>query len=90
MKKVSLSVKIFIGLAIGVLVGLMLQSSEKSTTFIKPLGTLFLNLIKMIIVPLVLSSLVVGSASTGDVGKLGRIGIKTLSYYLVTTLLLLY
>ena len=84
MKKVSLSVKIFIGLALGVLVGLMI-SPEIATTFIKPLGTLFLNLIKMIIVPLVLSSLVVGSASTGDVGKLGRIGIKTLAYYLVTT-----
>lgn len=86
MKKVSLSVKIFIGLAIGVLLGLMI-SPTAATTYIKPLGTLFLNLIKMIIVPLVLSSLVVGSASTGDVGKLGRIGIKTLAYYLVTTAL---
>lgn len=86
MKKLSLSVRIFIGLALGVIVGLMFQSSpEIATTYIKPLGTLFLNLIKMIIVPLVLSSLVVGSASTGDVGKLGRIGIKTLAYYLVTT-----
>ena len=66
--------------------GLMFQSSpEVATIYIKPLGNLFLNLIKMIIVPLVLSSLVVGSASTGDVGKLGRIGIKTLAYYLVTT-----
>lgn len=88
MKKVSLSVRIFIGLLLGVLAGLMLQSSPAvATTYIKPLGTLFLNLIKMIIVPLVLSSLVVGSASTGDVGKLGRIGIKTLTYYLITTAL---
>jgi len=87
-KKVSLSVRIFIGLLLGVLAGLMLQSSPAvATTYIKPLGTLFLNLIKMIIVPLVLSSLVVGSASTGDVGKLGRIGIKTLTYYLITTAL---
>lgn len=88
MKKVSLPVKIFIGLVLGVLAGLMFQSSPTvATTYIKPLGTLFLNLIKMIIVPLVLSSLVVGSASTGDVGKLGRIGIKTLTYYLITTAL---
>lgn len=86
MNKLSLSTKIFIGLALGVMAGLMLQSSpEVATIYIKPLGNLFLNLIKMIIVPLVLSSLVVGSASTGDVGKLGRIGIKTLAYYLVTT-----
>ena len=86
MKRLSLSTKIFIGLVLGVMAGLMLQSSPVvATTYIKPLGKLFLNLIKMIIVPLVLSSLVVGSASTGDVGKLGRIGIKTLAYYLVTT-----
>lgn len=86
MNKLSLSTKIFIGLALGVMAGLMFQSSpEVATIYIKPLGNLFLNLIKMIIVPLVLSSLVVGSASTGDVGKLGRIGIKTLAYYLVTT-----
>ena len=88
MKKLSLATRIFIGLVLGVLTGLLLQSSpEVATTYIKPLGNLFLNLIKMIIVPLVLSSLVVGSASTGDVGKLGRIGIKTLIYYLVTTAL---
>lgn len=88
MKKLSLATRIFIGLVLGVLTGLLLQSSpEVATTYIKPLGNLFLNLIKMIIVPLVLSSLVVGSASTGDVGKLGRIGIKTLIYYMVTTAL---
>jgi len=86
MKKFSLATKILIGLVIGILAGLILQSSpDIAIVYIRPLGTLFLNLIKMIIVPLVLSSLVVGSASTGDVGKLGRIGIKTIVYYLVTT-----
>ncbi|WP_213951817.1 dicarboxylate/amino acid:cation symporter [Tepidanaerobacter syntrophicus] len=88
MKKLSLPVKIFIGLVLGIVVGLIFQSSpEVAITYIKPLGVLFLNLIKMVIVPLVLSSLVVGSASTGDVGKLGRIGIKTLAYFLITTAL---
>ncbi len=86
MNKLNLATKIFIGLILGVLVGLFLTSSPHiATTYIKPLGTLFLNLIKMIIVPLVLSSLVVGSASTGDIGKLGRMGIKTIAFFLITT-----
>ncbi|WP_422448683.1 dicarboxylate/amino acid:cation symporter [Thermoanaerobacterium sp. DL9XJH110] len=82
----NVTTRIFIGLALGVVVGLFFTSApEAANTYIKPLGTLFLNLIKMIIVPLVLSSLVVGAASTGDVKKLGRIGAKTLTYYLTTT-----
>jgi Na+/H+-dicarboxylate symporter len=56
-----------------------------ANTWIKPFGTLFLNLIKMIIVPLVLASLVVGTCGLGDVKKLGRIGGKTMAYYLLTT-----
>jgi Na+/H+-dicarboxylate symporter len=82
----NVTTRIFIGLALGVVVGLFFTSApEAANTYIKPFGTLFLNLIKMIIVPLVLSSLVVGAASTGDVKKLGRIGAKTLTYYLTTT-----
>lgn len=52
---------------------------------IAPLGELFLRLIKFIIAPLILATLVVGIASTGDPKQLGRIGIKTVSYYLITT-----
>jgi len=52
---------------------------------VKPLGDLFLRLIRMIIVPLVFSSLVVGAAGVGDVRKLGRIGGKTIVFFLVTT-----
>ncbi|SHM64549.1 Na+/H+-dicarboxylate symporter [Caldanaerovirga acetigignens] len=86
MKRLSITTRILIGLVLGIIVGLFFTSSPgTASTYIKPFGDLFLNLIKMIIVPLVLSSLVVGAASTGDVGKLGRIGIKTLAYYLLTT-----
>ncbi|WP_125153302.1 dicarboxylate/amino acid:cation symporter [Clostridium rectalis] len=82
----SLITKIMIGLILGVFVGLFFVSSPKiATTYIKPIGTLFLNLIKMTIVPLVFSSLVVGAASIGDVKKLGRIGGKTMIYFFVTT-----
>ncbi|MCT4619764.1 MAG: dicarboxylate/amino acid:cation symporter [Marinisporobacter sp.] len=84
--KLKLTTKIFIGLIGGIIVGLFLQSNPHiAETFIKPFGTLFLNLIKMLIVPLVLSSLIVGAASIGDIKTLGRIGGKTIGYYLFTT-----
>lgn len=86
MKKISLTTKIFIGLALGILAGLLLQSTpDIATGYIKPFGTLFLNMIKLVIVPLVFSSLVVGTCSLDDVRKLGRIGGKTMAYYLLTT-----
>lgn len=82
----KLTTKIFIGLIAGIIVGLFFTGNpDVAKTFIAPIGTLFLNLIKMVIVPLVFSSLIVGAASTGDVRTLGRIGGKTLGYYLITT-----
>lgn len=53
--------------------------------FLKPIGALFMRLIKMVIVPLVFASLLVGVAGLGDVRKLGRVGGKTLGLYLITT-----
>lgn len=86
MKKINLSTKILIALILGILVGIMLQGSPSiANNYIKPFGTLFLNLIKLIVVPLVLASLVVGTCGLGDVKKLGRIGGKTVAYYLLTT-----
>ncbi len=86
MKKMQLTTKIFIGLILGIVVGMLLQGMpEIAQNYIKPFGTLFLNLIRMIIVPLVFSSLVVGASSIGDPKTLGRIGGKTLGYYLITT-----
>jgi len=86
MKKMQLSTKILIGLIAGIVAGILLQGSpDIAGTWIKPFGTMFLNVIKMIIVPLVLASLVVGTCGLGDVKKLGRIGGKTLAYYLMTT-----
>ena len=86
MKSLSLSTKILIGLILGIFAGLALAGSTGFIkTWITPFGTIFLNLIKMIIVPLVFSSLLVGAASVGDVKKLGRMGGKTMGYYLITT-----
>lgn len=83
----NLSVKIFISLLLAIAVGLVL--SEDSLPFINwwiaPVGTIFINLIKMMIVPMIFTSLVVGMTSLGDTRKLGRIGLKTVCLYLVTT-----
>lgn len=82
-----LSSKILMGLILGVIAGLVAGPENLGLIkkWIAPIGTLFINLIKMIIVPLVFASLVVGAASLGDVKKLGRIGIKTMIFYLGTT-----
>jgi Na+/H+-dicarboxylate symporter len=82
-----LSVKIFISLVLAVIVGLI--AGPAGAPFIKwwiaPIGTMFINLIKMMIVPVVFTSLVVGMTSIGDMKKLGRMGVKTISLYLITT-----
>lgn len=83
----NLSIKIFIALVLSVVVGLM--AGEPALPFINwwiaPIGTIFINLIKMMIVPVVFFSLVVGMTSIGDTKKLGRIGVKTVGLYLCTT-----
>lgn len=82
MKKPTLPTQIAIGMVIGVLVGAVLG---ESILVIKPIGDLFLRLIRMVVVPLVFSSLLVGTATVGDPKKLGRIGGRTMAYYLCTT-----
>lgn len=83
----NLSTKILIALGLGIIAGLELGADgvDIAKTWIAPFGTIFMNMIKMIIVPLVFSSLVIGVCSLGDVKKIGRIGAKTMAYYLGTT-----
>ena len=83
----NLSVQIFASLVLSVVVGLFLGDSAVVPVkiWIAPVGTMFINLIKMMIVPVVLCSLIVGMTSMGDMKKLGRIGIKTVAFYMVTT-----
>lgn len=78
----KLWLKILIALLLGVIVGVILGPYAE---YLKPIGTIFLNLINMIIVLLVLSSMTVGITSIHDPKKLGRVGIKTLFLYLLTT-----
>lgn len=81
--RINLLTQILVAFVIAVISGAFVG---EPMVVVKPLGDLFLNLIKFIIVPLVLSSLVVGVASTGSPKTLGRIGGKTVAYYLATTL----
>ncbi|MGO5130200.1 dicarboxylate/amino acid:cation symporter [Mitsuokella jalaludinii] len=83
----NLSIKIFISLILSVIVGLIVGESALPfiNWWIAPIGTIFINLIKMMIVPVVFCSLVVGMTSLGDTKKLGRIGLKTIALYLCTT-----
>lgn len=88
----ALHTKILLGLLVGVGGGLVanivLGGSHPNVVWVitnitQPVGTLFLNLLLMIVVPLVLSSLIVGVAGIGDIRKLGRIGLKSFAYCLV-------
>jgi Na+/H+-dicarboxylate symporter len=82
-KKMQLATKVFIGFGLGIVLGVIFK---EKIMFVKPLGDLFLRLIKMIVVPLVLFSIIGGVASIGDIKKLKRLGSKTLLYYIITTL----
>ena len=82
-----LSIKILIGLVLGIIGGLIAGPTAVPwmKVWIAPIGTIFINLIKMVIVPVVLASIVAGVASIGDVKKLGRVGVTIMVFYLATT-----
>ena len=81
----SLAWQILIGLVLGIIVGAVFYQNENVSTYLQPLGTIFLNLIKMIVVPIIVSTLIVGVAGTGDMKQLGRLGGKTLIYFEIIT-----
>ena len=85
-KKMSLAMQIFIALVLAIAAGLLLQKhAQFAETYIKPFGTIFLNLLKFIVVPIVLFSIMCGIISMSDIKKVGAIGLKTVIYYLCTT-----
>ena len=87
-KRWGLSARIFLGLALGVAAGLAFQGAPGPLeAILRPVGTLFLNLLKMLVVPLVFSSIAVGACGLGNAGQVGRIGVKAVAFYLVTTAL---
>ena len=89
-KKLSLPMQIFIALVAGIVVGLicsMIGEGGKTFTasYLKPFGDIFVNLLKFIVVPVVLLSMIDGILSMGDMKKVGSVGIKTVAYFLCTT-----
>lgn len=88
--KVSLAWQIVIALILGILVGAFLHYSPEYrdalvNNFLTPLGSIFINLIKMIVIPLVVSMLILGIANTSHGSHLGKLGFKTILYFEVIT-----
>ncbi len=90
MRDLALHWKIIIGMILGVLYGIIASQFgwvDFTNNFIKPWGVIFVNLLKLIAVPLVFASLIKGVASLSDISKLSRIGGKTIVFYLISTVI---
>jgi len=86
MKKLGLAIQILLGLILGIIVGAVFYGNPVVGSYLQSFGDIFIRLIKMIVVPIVFSSLVVGVAGVGDIKRVGKIGGKTILYFeLVTT-----
>ena len=103
--KISLTWKIMIGLVVGIFLGWLIHyldvnsgdrhevfgmQTQTVLGFARSLSTLFLNLIKSIIAPLIFATLVVGISGTGDIKQVGRIGVRALIYFEIVTTLALF
>lgn len=85
--KLSVTAQIAIALILAVIVGCCMQGSAQiADEYIKPFGTIFLNLLKFIVVPLVMLSIISGILSMHDVSKVGRLGLRALIYFMLTTI----
>lgn len=82
--KLKVHTQILAAIVFGILTGLVLGDK---TSHLKTVGDMFIRLLKMIIIPLILASMVTGIFSLGDIRRLGRLGLKTFIYYMVTTIL---
>lgn len=85
MKKFGLATQIFIALVLGIVVGVGFHGNEGAIAFIAPIGDIFIHLIKMIVIPIVISALIVSIAGVGDIKKLGKLGGKSILYFEVVT-----
>ena len=85
--KLSLASQIFIGLILGIIVGAIFYGSETAQNFLQPFGDIFLRMIKMIVVPIIVSSLIVAVAGVGDLKSVGKLGAKSISYFVVVTMI---
>ena len=87
MKKISLTAQIGIALLLAVVAGILLHNqADFVNEYIKPFGVIFLNLLKFIVVPLVLFSIMAGILSMNDIKKIGSLGLRALLYFMITTI----
>ena len=89
-KKLSLPAWIFIGMLAGIVAGLIFAFAglgDFTTEWIKPIGTIYVNLLKFLVVPVVLFSIADGVISLKDLKRVGSVGLKTFVYYMITTAL---
>ncbi|MBN1340649.1 MAG: dicarboxylate/amino acid:cation symporter [Bacteroidales bacterium] len=85
MKRIKLHWQILIALVLGIVYGLL--SGEKEVGYISWMGEIFLRALKMVIIPLILSSIISGVANVGTAENLGRLGLKTIGYYILTSMM---
>ena len=94
MKKLALHWKILIGMALGIAFGFIMNTVDGGkdfvTDWIKPFGTIFINLLKLIAVPLILASLIKGISDLKDISKIKKMGAKTIMIYVGTTLVAIF
>ena len=91
MKKIALHWKILIGMILGIIFGFIMNSIDGGkgfvTDWVKPFGTIFINLLKLIAVPLILASLIKGISDLKDISKIKSMGLRTISIYIFTTVI---
>jgi len=94
MKQLALHWKILIGMVLGIIFGFIMNSIEGGKEFvidwIKPFGTIFINLLKLIAVPLILASLIKGISDLQDISKIKKMGLRTMVIYMTTTLVAIF
>lgn len=84
--RLNLGLQILIALVLGIVAGILLQGKgDFTSTFLQPVGTIYINLLKFMVVPVVLFSIIEGTISLGDIRRVGSIGWKTFVYYMSTT-----
>ena len=94
MKQIALHWKILIGMVLGIIFGFIMNSIEGGKEividWIKPFGTIFINLLKLIAVPLILASLIKGISDLKDISKIKKMGLRTMVIYMITTLVAIF
>ena len=85
-----LPIWIFVGMLVGIVGGIIFAAAgiaDFATNYIKPFGTIYINLLKFLVVPVVLFSIIDGIISLNDLKRVGSVGVRTIVYYMVTTVL---